>query len=68
MCLAVPGKIIEIQDNTAIVDYDGIKREVSLALIEAKVGDYIVANAGFAIQKINQKEAEESIKLFKELS
>ena len=67
MCLAIPGKIIETKGDTAKVDYNGIKKQINISLVDVKVGDYIIANAGFAIQKIEKKEAEKSLKLFKKM-
>jgi hydrogenase expression/formation protein HypC len=65
MCLAVPGKIIQVDGDTAKVDYEGVVRDVNMALIEAGIGDYIIANAGFAIRKLDKKDAKKSIELFK---
>lgn len=67
MCLAIPGKIVEIKDNFALVDYGGEQREISLELLEAKVGDYVIANAGYAIRKLTREEAEESLRLFEKM-
>ena len=70
MCLAIPGKIIEIDNKTnhAIVDYgDGTKRKVNISLIETKIGDYVLVHAGFAIQILDEKEALETLDLFREM-
>ncbi len=67
MCLAIPSKIVKIENNTAIIDVDGVRREASLQLLEApKVGDYVIVHAGFAINKINEEDAMESLKLLRE--
>ena len=67
MCLAIPSKIVEIDDNIGTIDVDGVKRKASLLLLqEAKVGDYVIVHAGFAIHKIDEKAAMESLKLLKE--
>jgi hydrogenase expression/formation protein HypC len=67
MCIAVPSKIIKIKDNIATIDVDGAQREVSLLLLEdPKVGEYVVVHAGFAINKINEEHALESLKLIRE--
>jgi hydrogenase expression/formation protein HypC len=67
MCLAIPSKIVKIEDNVATIDVDGVKREASLLLIEnPEVGDYVIVHAGFAINKINEEDALESLKLLKE--
>ena len=70
MCLAIPGKIIEIDNNKehAIVDYgDGTKRKANVTLVKVKVGDYILVHAGFAIEVLNEKEAQETLNLFREM-
>ncbi len=67
MCLAIPSKIVKIENNTAIIDVDGVRREASLLLLEApKIGDYVIVHAGFAINKINEDDAMESLKLLRE--
>jgi hydrogenase expression/formation protein HypC len=69
MCLAVPSKIIAINDEMGIVDVDGVKREVGLHLIEnPMIGDYVIVHAGFAINKIDESEALETLKLFREIT
>ena len=69
MCLAVPGKIIEIDGTTAQVDFGGVTREASLILVpEATVDEYVLVHAGFAIELLNESEAEETLKLFRELA
>ncbi len=66
MCLAIPGKIKKInkKTNIALVDFDGIEREVNVSLVKAKKGDYVIVHAGFAIQKLGEQNASEIIKLF----
>ena len=67
MCIAIPSKILKIKDNIATIDVDGVQKEVSLLLLEdPKVGEYVVVHAGFAINKINEDHALESLKLIKE--
>jgi len=69
MCLAIPAKIVEMEDNMGTIDMEGIRREVSLLLLEdARIGDYVIVHAGFAIHKIDEKEAMESIKLLREMA
>ena len=54
MCLAIPGKIVSINGNTAIVDFDGIEQEVIIALIlNPEVGKYIIVHAGYALSLIH---------------
>ncbi|HOV28247.1 MAG TPA: HypC/HybG/HupF family hydrogenase formation chaperone [Pseudobacteroides sp.] len=68
MCLALPGKIIEIKDKTGIVEMMGVVREVSLELIkDYSLGDYVLVHAGCAISKVDEEEAVKTIELFKEL-
>ena len=67
MCLAVPGKIVSIDGDNARVEYGDEEREINISMLDAKVGDYIIANAGFAIKKVGEKEALESIEMFKRL-
>ena len=67
MCLAIPSKIVKIEDNVATIDVDGVKREASLLLVEnPEVGEYVIVHAGFAISKINEEDALESLKLMRE--
>ena len=67
MCLAIPSKIVKIENNVATIDVDGVRREASLLLLEKpRVGEYVIVHAGFAINKINEKDALESLKLLKE--
>lgn len=69
MCLAVPALIKSINGQMAEVDIDGVVRPVSLQLTpEAKVGDYVLLHTGYAINTIDAAEAEETLKLLRELS
>ena len=70
MCLAIPGKIVEIDANKqhALVDYgDGTKRKANITLVDVKKGDYVLVHAGFAIQVVDEQEAQETLSLFKEM-
>lgn len=68
MCLAVPMRVVEIKDSQASADLGGVKRWVNLALLEdVKIDDYIVVHAGFAIQKLDQKEAEKTLAVLQEM-
>jgi hydrogenase expression/formation protein HypC len=68
MCLGVPGKIIEINGDTANVSVGGTMIKAALQLVEdAKVGEYVLIHTGFALQKISEKEAAETLKLIKDL-
>jgi hydrogenase expression/formation protein HypC len=69
MCLAIPAKIIKIDDNMGTIDMEGTEREVSLLLLEdPKIGDYVIIHAGFAIQKIDETAAMESLKVLREMA
>ncbi len=68
MCLGVPGKIIEIKDMMANVDVAGAKKETCLMLLDdVNVGDYVIIHAGFAIQKVDEKEAQETLRIMNDL-
>ena len=68
MCLAVPMQIESLEGNLAVVDAAGARRQISVALLEnAMVGDYVLVHAGFAIQKIDQEQAEETIRFLNEI-
>jgi hydrogenase expression/formation protein HypC len=67
MCLGIPGKIIKITNDTAIIDVAGTKKDASLRLMEkAAVGDYVIIHAGFAIEKVDTERAEETLRLIRE--
>lgn len=70
MCLAIPGKIKSInEDKVAEVDFDGVMRTASMDMLpNAKIGDYVLVHAGFAIEIVDKKEAEKTLDLLKELS
>lgn len=69
MCLAIPARVVEIgDDETAIVDLSGVRKEISLALVEdVAVGDYVIIHVGFALNKLNAEEAEKTLALFAEM-
>lgn len=68
MCYAIPAKILEINEDTAQVDYGGVKKKVNICLLEKiKVGDYILIHAGFAIEKLEKQSAEETLKIIREM-
>ncbi|MEN9979599.1 MAG: HypC/HybG/HupF family hydrogenase formation chaperone [candidate division WOR-3 bacterium] len=65
MCLAIPVRIVRIEGETAIGEVGGVEREVSLVMTpEAKVGDYVIVHAGFAIQILDRQAAEETRLIF----
>jgi len=65
MCLAIPAKVMNMGGAKANVDFgQGVLREVNVSLVEAKVGDYVLVHAGYAIQVIEEKEALETLSLW----
>jgi hydrogenase expression/formation protein HypC len=69
MCLAVPMQVKIITGNSAVVEYEGTRREVRLDLVDPKpvVGDYVIIHAGFVLHLIDEEEAKESLKPWKEI-
>ena len=69
MCLAVPVKVVSIEGNEADVEIGGVRRRVSIMLTpEAKVGDYVLLHTGYAINVINEAEAQETLKILEEMA
>jgi len=69
MCLAIPGKIVKIEDHTALVDFDGIQQNVIVALVlNPEVGKYVIVHAGYAIEQMEEKDALEAIEQWKEIA
>jgi hydrogenase expression/formation protein HypC len=67
MCLAIPSRITKIENEMAVIDVDGVQREASLLLLEdARVGDYVIVHAGFAIQKLDEAAAQETLELLRQ--
>jgi hydrogenase expression/formation protein HypC len=66
MCLAIPVRVVELRDEaTAIVDLDGIRKEISLALVDGvEVGDYVILHVGYALARLDPEEAERTLALF----
>lgn len=69
MCLAIPAQVVELRANDqAVVDLAGVRKEVSLALVEdVSVGDYVIVHVGYALNKLDQDEAEKTLRLFAEM-
>jgi len=68
MCLAIPAKVVEIEGDSARVDFgEGVLREVNVMLVNAKVGDYVLVHAGYAIQVLSEEEAQETLRLWNEV-
>jgi hydrogenase expression/formation protein HypC len=68
MCLAIPARVVELQANgTAIVDLGGVRKDVSLALVEdVAVGDYVIVHVGYALTRLDPEEAEKTLALMAE--
>jgi hydrogenase expression/formation protein HypC len=66
MCLAIPARIIDLlPGEAAVVDLGGVKKEISMALVEgARVGDYVIVHVGYALSLLNVDEAEQTLALF----
>lgn len=73
MCLAIPGKIVEIVDadnRIAKVEVGGVKRNINIGMLpenETHIGDYVLIHVGFAMSKVDEHEAEETLRILKEL-
>jgi len=68
MCLAIPARVVNVDGSNAKVDFgEGVLRDVNIALVEAKVGDYVLVHAGYAIQTMDKDEAIETLRLWKEI-
>ena len=67
MCLAVPAEVKSIEGHMATVDYGGVSRTANISLVEAKVGDFVIVHAGYAIQVMDREEAEKTLEMFREL-
>jgi hydrogenase expression/formation protein HypC len=66
MCLAIPMKVVSLEKEFATVEVTGVKRKVNIQMLpDIKPGDYIIVHAGFAIQKVDEKQAKETLKMFK---
>ncbi|KAA3627715.1 MAG: HypC/HybG/HupF family hydrogenase formation chaperone [Proteobacteria bacterium] len=69
MCLAIPARIVEIHDgDQAVVDLGGVRKEVSIALLDdVRVDDYVIVHVGYALNKIDPQEAEKTLQLFAQI-
>ncbi len=69
MCLAIPAQVIELRDgDNAVVDLAGVKKEISLSLVDGvAVGDYVIVHVGYALNKLDPEEAEKTLALFAEM-
>jgi hydrogenase expression/formation protein HypC len=68
MCVAVPVRVVEIRTHRGLIELGGIKKEIELSLTpDVRVGDYVLLHAGFAIQRLDEVEAKETLRLLEEL-
>jgi len=68
MCLAIPARVMRVDGSKAQVDFgEGVLREVNVTLVDAKVGDYVLVHAGYAIQILDEKDALETLALWNEI-
>lgn len=69
MCLAIPAQVIELREgDNAVVDLAGVRKEISLSLVEGvQVGDYVIVHVGYALNKLDPEEAEKTLALFAEM-
>jgi hydrogenase expression/formation protein HypC len=69
MCLAIPAQVVELRDgDNALVDLAGVRKEISLALVEGVVvGDYVIVHVGYALNKLDPEEAARTLKLFADI-
>ena len=68
MCLAVPAKIRKVEGKTAVADFGGVRKKISLGILNSvKKGDHVLVHAGFAIGKVKKSEAEDVMKALQEL-
>jgi len=70
MCLAIPALVVELRDNdSALVDLAGVRKEISLALVDnVAVGDYVIVHVGYALNRLDPDEAEKTLRLFAEIA
>ena len=69
MCLGVPAKILETGGGVAVVELGGVRREISMMLVDAvSVGEWVIVHAGFAIEKLSEEAAEQTLSLFREIA
>lgn len=69
MCLAIPGKVISIEGRDGMVDFGGVTQKVRVDLIsDLRVGEYVIVHTGFAIEKLDEEDALETLRLWEELA
>lgn len=67
MCVAIPGRVVEIDGSTAKVDFNGNTVNVNIGLVEPQIGEYVLVHAGCAIEVMKKEQAQELIELFADL-
>ena len=68
MCLAIPARVVNLEGKKAKVDFgEGVLRDVNITLVDANIGNYVLVHAGYAIQKLDEKDALETLALWKEI-
>lgn len=67
MCVAAPGRVIEIKNNTAVIDYNGNKVNADKGIVDAKIGDWVLVHAGLIIQILPEDEAKNMLDIFEKL-
>lgn len=69
MCLGVPARVMERSGDAAIVELGGVRREISLMLLDdVSVGEWVIVHAGFAIERLSEEEAEQTLSLLREIA
>lgn len=69
MCLAIPGRVVEIEGTRGKVEFNGVAREADLTLLpDVEIGDYVLVHAGFGIQRLDASEAKETLRLFEQVA
>ena len=67
MCLAIPGKVIAINGDIGDIDFGGVTKQTNLSMVEAEIGDWVVIHAGFAIEVMDEDDAQETIRLWNDV-
>jgi hydrogenase expression/formation protein HypC len=66
MCVAIPAKIVEIENNIGIIDVEGVKKKASLILLEdPEIGDYVIVHSGFAMRKLDEYQAMQALDILR---
>ena len=69
MCLAIPARVIQIDEGLGLVELGGVVREASFMLLpDVQIGDYVLLHAGYALQRVDEAEAEETLRLLAEMA